>query len=115
MNSISIESILLWHIFIYKLKVFEIKKSFYEGFFDEELCAGYPADIYDDDKQQWITKGGKDSCTGDSGGGLICEHHGKAVLMGTVSHGKECAKDGYPGVYSQIDKQKNWIDNGKLG
>ena len=88
-------------------------KSLYKGFFDEEICAGYPADTYDHEKEQWITTGGKDSCTGDSGGGLICDHNGKAILMGTVSHGRGCARNGYPGIYVQIDKKKDWIDTGK--
>ena len=87
--------------------------SLYKGFFDEEICAGYPADTYDKNKEKWITTGGKDSCNGDSGGGLICDYNGKAVLMATVSHGKGCAQDGYPGVYVRIDKNKDWIDNGE--
>ena len=62
----------------------------------------------------WITTGGKDACNGDSGGGLICDHNGKAVYMATVSHGNDCALNGYPGIYVRLDKKKNWIDNGKV-
>ena len=31
--------------------------SFYEGFYDEEICAGYPADKYDEHAEKNITLG----------------------------------------------------------
>ena len=31
--------------------------SFYEGFYDEEICAGYPADKYDEYTEKNITLG----------------------------------------------------------
>ena len=43
------------------------------------ICAGYRG------------IGGKDACTGDSGGPLICNHGNKAVLVGVVSWGRRCA------------------------
>ena len=88
--------------------------SFYEGFYDEEICAGYPADTFDNENERWITKGGKDSCNGDSGGALVCEINDKAVLFATVSHGNGCARDGYPGVYVRTDKYFDWIENGEI-
>ena len=59
------------------------------------------------------SKGGKDSCNGDSGGALVCDINGKATLLATVSWGYKCALDGYPGVYVQIDKYYDWIETGK--
>ncbi|XP_054566945.1 kallikrein-14 [Eptesicus fuscus] len=57
------------------------------------VCAGTP-------------EGGKDSCQGDSGGPLVC----KGKLQGLVSWGMErCALPGYPGVYTNLCKYYDWI------
>jgi trypsin len=51
------------------------------------FCAGFPA-------------GGKDSCSGDSGGPIVdCA---TKVLLGLVSWGNGCAEPNAPGVYSNI-------------
>ena len=48
---------------------------------------------------------GKDSCTGDSGGPLIC--NGQAV--GIVSYGDtQCGF--YPAVYTRLKPYENWIN-----
>ncbi|KAJ8789788.1 hypothetical protein J1605_021746 [Eschrichtius robustus] len=63
------------------------------------VCAGVP-------------QGGKDSCQGDSGGPLVCD--GK--LQGLVSWGMEnCAQPGYPGVYTNLCKYQNWIQETMQG
>ena len=54
-------------------------------------------------------QGGKDTCSGDSGGPLITYKNGRAYLIGTVSFGVECAQKGFPGTYIQISKFKDWI------
>jgi hypothetical protein len=54
---------------------------------DLMLCAGEPA-------------GGKDSCSGDSGGPIVNE--GTNVLVGIVSFGYQCALTGYPGIYTEV-------------
>ncbi len=55
---------------------------------DEQLCAGSP---------------GVDTCQGDSGGPMIGRgRHGEWVQVGIVSWGLGCARDGYPGVYTQL-------------
>lgn len=48
---------------------------------------------------------GKDACDGDSGGGLI---H-KSVIVGVVSFGEGCAREGVPGVYSKVSMVVDWI------
>ncbi|XP_026465377.1 trypsin-3-like [Ctenocephalides felis] len=61
---------------------------------ERQVCAGIPV------------VGGKDSCTGDSGGPLTID----GVLVGTVSYGEDCAKAEYPGVYSNIAEYRDWIE-----
>ncbi|XP_010225013.1 PREDICTED: granzyme A-like [Tinamus guttatus] len=55
-------------------------------------------------------KGGKDSCSGDSGGPLICN----GVMRGITSFGKakHCGAVDGPGVYARLTKQYlQWIRN----
>lgn len=64
---------------------------------DAEFCAGEMA-------------GGKDSCTGDSGGPLICiNDQNEPVLYGVVSWGFGCAQWGFPGIYGKVAAVTNWI------
>ena len=54
----------------------------------EQMCAGSP---------------GVDTCQGDSGGPMIGQgRRGEWVQVGIVSWGLGCARDGYPGVYTQL-------------
>lgn len=47
---------------------------------------------------------GKDSCQGDSGGPLFATFEsGGRMQVGIVSYGFECARAGYPGVYSEVN------------
>ncbi|MEU4237895.1 serine protease [Actinoplanes sp. NPDC026619] len=44
-----------------------------------------------------------DTCQGDSGGPMVGrDAHGDWVQIGIVSWGLGCARDGYPGVYTQV-------------
>jgi secreted trypsin-like serine protease len=68
--------------------------------FDAKLltCAGY------DD-------GGVDTCQGDSGGPMIGrDNAGEWVQVGIVSWGLGCARDGYPGVYTQVSAFRGAIE-----
>lgn len=51
---------------------------------------------------------GRDSCQGDSGGGLV--DFANKLLVGIVSSGKECALDGFPGIYTSVtDAERQFI------
>ncbi|KAH8413849.1 hypothetical protein KR222_009632 [Zaprionus bogoriensis] len=50
---------------------------------------------------------GKDSCSGDSGGGAI--YNGQ--LCGVVSAGIGCANPRYPGLYTSIHRARSFIDS----
>ncbi|APA14579.1 hypothetical protein SS1G_06534 [Sclerotinia sclerotiorum 1980 UF-70] len=56
-----------------------------------------------------VTGGGKDSCSGDSGGPIIDAATG--VLEGTVSWGQGCAEAGYAGVYSRVGNYVTYIQS----
>ncbi|XP_016940485.2 trypsin [Drosophila suzukii] len=60
---------------------------------DEMLCAGY-------------LEGGKDTCNGDSGGPLAVD----GVLVGIVSWGVGCGREGFPGVYTSVNSHIAWIE-----
>ena len=53
----------------------------------------------------------KDACTGDSGGPLILkgDSYDKDELVGTVSWGRGCADERWPGVYSRMSWFYKWV------
>lgn len=63
------------------------------------MCAGGEKDI--------------DTCTGDGGSPLVCRIHPESdyyYQAGVVSWGMECGHEGVPGVYANVGKFRNWID-----
>ncbi|KAI1934600.1 hypothetical protein LOZ66_005760 [Ophidiomyces ophidiicola] len=60
---------------------------------DYTICAG--ADL-------------KSSCYGDSGGPLLDETG--QVLLGVVSAGYFCGRDGYPTIFTRVSKYIHWIE-----
>jgi len=56
-------------------------------------------------------RGGKDSCSGDSGGLLQCvAGDGRWRLIGIVSIGRSCALINKPGLYTRVDVMLRWIN-----
>ncbi|XP_018324128.1 trypsin-7-like [Agrilus planipennis] len=59
---------------------------------DRMLCAGYD-------------EGGKDACTGDSGGPMVVNN----TLIGIISWGRDCAQENNPGVYTNVAAIRQYI------
>ncbi|CAL4178414.1 unnamed protein product [Meganyctiphanes norvegica] len=67
---------------------------------DAMICAGVEA-------------GGKDSCTGDSGGPMVCDGvlHGISIRASSEqSWNYGCARPDFPGIYTEIAYYRDWID-----
>jgi len=60
---------------------------------------------------KWVFCGGNDAYSGDSGGPLLCDVDGTAVLAGIVSFGftQYCGQVGYPGGYSRLSPNYDWL------
>jgi len=61
---------------------------------------------------QGSTSDGKtvDACTGDSGGPLVCQEGNTWTLHGVTSWGAGCAKPTAPGVWSNVNEARDWIE-----
>lgn len=56
---------------------------------------------------------GEDTCKGDGGGPLVCQlpNASRYVQVGIVSWGIDCGMNNIPGVYANVPRFRNWIDN----
>jgi len=70
----------------------------YGGDFDTsvEICAGR-------------SDASVDACQGDSGSPLVATVDGTPVLAGITSVGFECARVGYPGIYTRVTTFLSWM------
>ena len=62
------------------------------------MCGGIP----DMDGNGVAAESGKSTCSGDSGGPVICDVNGKYVLTGITSYGVGCAMRGYPTFFHRV-------------
>ena len=70
-------------------------------FFEKEMiCAGFVKD------------GSPNTCSGDSGGPLICHQNGQTVLTGIVSGGQaKCSTKIFPKLFTRVTNYIEWIQN----
>jgi len=55
-------------------------------------------------------EGTRDTCNGDSGGGLFSSNLGGGfAVVGVTSFGVECARPDFPGVYTRVDQYLPWV------
>jgi len=55
--------------------------------------------------------GGRDACTGDSGGPFVIRDRssGRYYVAGVISYGIGCGREEFPGVYTRIEKYVTWV------
>ena len=57
--------------------------------------------------------GNRDSCSGDSGGPLICFKDRQPYVAGLVSWGVGCGYQNTPGVYTEVRQYLEWIESAR--
>lgn len=76
------------------------RKAFDYKITNKQVCAGYKA-------------GGVDSCAGDSGGPLLCQHSygndNRWMVYGVTSYGEGCGQKGKFGIYTKVANYMKWI------
>ncbi|XP_058829116.1 CLIP domain-containing serine protease B4-like [Topomyia yanbarensis] len=85
------------HVFLNGVSLETCDAAYDEDIIDSQLCAG--------------AEKGKDTCQGDSGGGLVAPVDGLYYEYGVVSWGYGCGRKGVPGVYTRVTSFLDWIQN----
>ncbi|KAM9843342.1 tryptase-2-like [Aulostomus maculatus] len=77
----------------------------------QDTCQAVYSEVTSDMLCAGDTAGGKDACTGDYGGPLVCRSGPGFVQVGIMSYGSSagCAMPGYPGVYTRVSKYLGFI------
>ena len=98
-----------------------IKHSLYPevDFFEltnDIFCAGIPHNNKTKINSQGyhVTSAGADYCKGDTGGPLVCDINGTLTLIGIVAKQFMCNKEGFPGIYTNIQAHRPWLDECKF-
>ncbi|XP_022166043.1 trypsin-3-like [Myzus persicae] len=65
---------------------------------DNMFCAGY-------------RDGRSDTCSGDSGGPLLCKMRGRWTVVGVTSFGYGCGRRGKYGIYANVANHVSWISS----
>jgi trypsin len=77
---------------------------------DAEARAAYgDGDIADSMLGAGFTEGGVDTCQGDSGGPLVLSTPSGFKLAGLTSWGIGCAREGLPGIYTEVSFFNNFV------
>lgn len=63
---------------------------------DNMFCAGY-------------RDGRSDTCSGDSGGPLLCQMRGRWTVVGVTSFGDGCGRRGKYGIYASVANHVPWM------
>ncbi|XP_077283142.1 ovochymase-like [Arctopsyche grandis] len=90
----------------------EVKMKLIVPKFDKTECTRLYSTANAAITENQICAGGefaKDTCSGDSGGPLMIQNGNRWYSIGVVSFGNGCGRDGWPGVYSAVDKYRSWI------
>ncbi|GBG25499.1 Serine protease 56 [Hondaea fermentalgiana] len=88
-----------------------VRRSVYLNVANRNTCANTYGLTYNLDQYVCAAASGKDSCQGDSGGPLFLTQSSVDIQLGIVSFGNGCARDGYPGVYTNVAVYSSWIDS----
>lgn len=82
------------------------------GFISQSICNGtdwYNGEVTTNQFCAGLELGGKDSCSGDSGGPIFIKDSGTVKQAGIVSWGVGCAREKKPGVYTRVANYNQWI------